>query len=205
MPIRDWQIWNEPDHTFYWRKQPFVRRYVALLRAAHGAIKHADPHATVVMAGFATTEPNWPVIRRLYRAGARGAFDVFAVHPYTTRVRDVPRLVALARRQLQRVHDAKRPMWATEVTWPASKGHLHDPYGFAVSARRQATNVRQVFSLLATRRHELGLRRVFWESWLTGYSSTSNVFDYSGLRSPGRNRPSLSAFRREAHRLEGRG
>lgn len=204
MPVRDWQIWNEPDHRYYWRTQPFVHRYVALLRAAHRAIKRADHGAKVVMAGFATIKPNWPVIHRLYRAGARGKFDVFAIHPYTAKPANVERLVALARRQLRRVHDAHRTLWATEITWPASKGHMRDPYGFAVSAHRQAANIRRVLPLLARNRRSLRLGRVFWESWLTGYRSKSNVFDYSGLRSPGRNRPGLAAFRRAAHALESR-
>jgi hypothetical protein len=102
------------------------------------------------------------------------------------------------------VHDGRRPLWATEVTWPASKGRVHDPYGFAVSPRHQARNIRRLLPLLARKRHALRLDRVFWESWITGYSSTSNVFDYSGLRSPGRDRPGLAAFRHAALRLEGR-
>ena len=203
-PIRAWQVWNEPDHTVYWRSQPFVRGYVRLLRAAHHAIKQADRHATVVMAGFATNYPDWPVIRRLYRAGARNSYDVLAIHPYTRQVSNVVRLVVNARRALRKLHDGRRPLWATEVTWPASAGYLGDPYGFAVDARTQARNIRALLPRLAARRRELGLAHVFWESWLTGYRSDSNVFDYSGLRSPGRDRPGLRAFRSAARKLEQR-
>ena len=45
-PIRDWQIWNEPNLTRYWtppRGQGFARSYVRLLRAAHKALEGADP------------------------------------------------------------------------------------------------------------------------------------------------------------------
>src|SRR5581483_11489873 len=38
-PIRMWEIWNEPDIVGYWPTQPFAKTYVALLRAAHAAIK----------------------------------------------------------------------------------------------------------------------------------------------------------------------
>src|SRR4051794_3157162 len=40
-PVRDWQVWNEPSHAGFWSIQPFAHRYVALLRAAHRAIKDA--------------------------------------------------------------------------------------------------------------------------------------------------------------------
>jgi hypothetical protein len=46
MPIRDWQIWNEPNLTRYWTKQPFARSYVRLLRAAHAAIRAARRRRT---------------------------------------------------------------------------------------------------------------------------------------------------------------
>jgi hypothetical protein len=46
-PIREWQIWNEPNFTFYWPTRPFAPSYVALVKAAHTAIKQADPGAQV--------------------------------------------------------------------------------------------------------------------------------------------------------------
>ena len=69
-PIEAWQIWNEPDHTHYWSDQPYERDYVALGRAARAAIKQADPHAQVVMAGFA--DRSWESIAAVYRAGGQG-------------------------------------------------------------------------------------------------------------------------------------
>ena len=42
MPIRSWQIWNEPNLAYYWR-QPFASSYVSMLKAAHAAVKKADP------------------------------------------------------------------------------------------------------------------------------------------------------------------
>src|SRR5579884_2979360 len=47
MPVRTWQIWNEPNHLVYWSDQPFAPGYVRLARAARDAIKGVDPGATV--------------------------------------------------------------------------------------------------------------------------------------------------------------
>ena len=82
-PLRDWQLWNEPDRPKYWVEQPYARDYVRLARVARGAIKEADPGARVVMAGFA--ERSWVQLDAVYRAGAKGVFDVAAIHPYTLR------------------------------------------------------------------------------------------------------------------------
>ena len=80
-PIRDWQLWNEPDHLYYWSDQPYVRDYVRLARAGRRAIKDADPGARVVMAGFA--DRSWESIAAVYGAGGKGVFDIVAIHPYT--------------------------------------------------------------------------------------------------------------------------
>ncbi|TMK98642.1 MAG: hypothetical protein E6G41_17890, partial [Actinobacteria bacterium] len=34
IPIRDWQVWNEPNLSDYFSVQPFAKPYVRLLRAA---------------------------------------------------------------------------------------------------------------------------------------------------------------------------
>src|SRR4051794_20098763 len=51
-PIREWQIWNEPNQpVFNWSDQPFAKDYVALLGAARTAVKAVDPGAKIVLAG----------------------------------------------------------------------------------------------------------------------------------------------------------
>jgi hypothetical protein len=95
MVIHSWQIWNEPNLTRYWSHQPFAPSYVALLRAAHGALKAADPQSRTVLAGL--PNESFTSLRAIYRAGGKGTFDVVALHPYTGKPRNVVRLVELAR------------------------------------------------------------------------------------------------------------
>src|SRR6185295_11550826 len=89
LPIRDWQIWNEPDATKYWSDQPFVADYTALLKAARVALRGVDPGARTVLAGFPSR--SWVSLARLYKAGARTAFDVAAVHPFSLPVANITR------------------------------------------------------------------------------------------------------------------
>jgi Glycosyl hydrolase catalytic core len=179
-PIRSWQLWNEPDHLHYWSDQPYQRDYVRLARAARAAIKQEDPGARVIMAGFA--DRSWDSIASVYKAGAKGVFDVVAIHPYTFEVRNVLRIVELARRTLRQAGDGDRPLWLTEVTWSSGRRPGHEPRPFETTEPDQAARLAQALPLLIRERHKLGVERIFWENWISMDSNHDNPFDFSGLR-----------------------
>jgi hypothetical protein len=206
-PIRDWQIWNEPNLTRYWtppRGQGFARRYVKLLRAAHRALRDADPGSRTVLAGL--PNESWTALRAIYRRGGRGAFDVVSLHPYTGKPRNVVKLAELARREMRRAHDARRPIWITELSWPAAKGRTKNTAGFETTDKGQAARLKQGLKLLARSRKRLRIQRVYWYTWLSQEGSP-NSFDYSGLRrirgSKTVSVPALATFRAAARRFEG--
>ena len=142
-PIRAWQIWNEPSARYWWATPDYRSSYVALLKAAYPAVHAADRGAKVVMAGLASflsgasgeTSTNWEDLDAFYRNGVRGYFDVAAVHAFSYQVKDVIRTVANFRAVMRRNGDRRKPIYATEVSWPAlnpllpSSRHL----GFEVS------------------------------------------------------------------------
>jgi hypothetical protein len=74
-----WEIWNEPNITF-WKPKPDVRQYTALALAAARAIHEADPRATLV--GPATSEVALPFLESFFAAGALAHLDAVSVHPY---------------------------------------------------------------------------------------------------------------------------
>src|SRR3954469_2695450 len=206
-PIRAWQIWNEPNLTRYWTpprgQKGFARSYVKLLRAAHRALRAADPGSRTILAGL--PNESWTALRAIYRRGGRGAFDVVALHPYTGRPRNVIRLVELARREMRRFHDGRRPVWLTELSWPASQGKTGGVQGFITTERGQARRLRLALSLLARDRKRLRIGRGVWYTWLSREGSR-NAFNWSGLRRQRGGRivsaRSLGVFRRAAKRLE---
>jgi polysaccharide biosynthesis protein PslG len=204
VPIRDWQVWNEPNITRYWSEQPFAPSYVRLLRVAHRALHAADRGATVVLAGLPNV--SWRALRSIYRAGGRGQFDAVALHPYTRKPSDVLRLVRYARRVMRKRGDRRIPIWITELSWPGAKGKVPRPAGFEVSDHGQAVNLRRSLELLAGARRRQRIERVYWYTWLSTEAGPSS-FDWSGLRrlrggSPV-SAPALAAFRRSARKLEG--
>jgi len=205
-PVRDWQIWNEPSHAGFWSMQPFAKRYVAVLRAARRAIKGADPGARVILAGL--VYDSWTQLRELYAAGAKGLFDAISLHPYTLELKNVIEVLRRDRAVLD-AHGARHvPMLVTELSWPSSVGHTQSRYGYEVTEKGQASKLRAAFPRLAALRHRLGLRRVYWYSWLTADADPVYPFDYAGLRKltprGPKSKPAYYAYREAALRLEGR-
>lgn len=205
LPVRDWQVWNEPSHGGFWSVQPFARGYVRLLRAAHRAIRAADPGARVVLAGL--VYDSWRQLGDLYAAGARGLFDAVSLHPYTRRVDDVVRVLKRVRGVLDRHRDRRVPLLVTELSWPSSVGRAQSRYGYEVTEAQQAAKLREALPRLAALRARLRLQRVYWFTWVSRDADPVYPFDYAGLRklTPGglRSKPALAAYRRTALRLEG--
>jgi polysaccharide biosynthesis protein PslG len=203
VPIRDWQIWNEPNLTLFWSTQPFAKSYVALLKASRRALRAADPGSRTILAGL----PNisWVALREIYQAGGRGSFDALALHPYTKPVH-VMRLVRLARRETRRFRDGRVPIWITEMTWTSSRGKARGLPGLVTDERGQAARLRSALSRLTRARRKFRIQKVIWYTWLSREGSR-NPFDWAGLRRlrDGRlaSAPALATFRRAARRLAG--
>ncbi len=204
LPIRAWQMWNEPNLTRYWTGKPFARTYVKLLRAAHSAVRDADPGATVVLGGL--PNESWKALRQIYRAGGHGAFDAVALHPYTGKPVDVLRIVRYAREVMRDYGDRRLPVWITELSWPAAKGKVDHPVGFETTNKGQARKLDAVMTRLVAARREDRIARVIWYTWLSPERGPS-AFDWSGLRrlrgSSVVSVPALGVFRGWARQLEG--
>ncbi len=214
-PVREWQIWNEPHLVIYWdvpvgSPAAWPAGYARMLRAVYPAIKGADPHATVVSGGL--TNDSWNKLRALYRRGARRYFDVLAIQTYTSSPRKLLRAFRLVRRVMRRHGDRRKPIWATEVSWPAARGRIMAPdyYRTIITTdRRMARRLKEVYGMLARRRGDprYFVKRVYWYTWASRYRARRDIFDYSGLMGyrggSFRPRPALRYYRASARRFEG--
>lgn len=203
LPIRDWQLWNEPTMPGFWSEQPFAKRYVSLLRAARPALRRVDRGARVVLAGLVYDSP--AALRAIYRAGGRKHFDVAAVHPFTQRVSGVGELIERARATMRSYGDARKPLVVSELSWPSAKGKVRFGYGYEQTEKGQAARLAEALPYLARRRRELRIERVYWYTWLTREVDRAYPFDYAGLRRLEGDRvvakPALAAYRRTVLRL----
>ncbi len=206
-PVRMWQIWNEPNIPAYW-PQPFAKSYVSLLRAAHGAIKAADPRAKVVLG--ALTNRVWKYIGQIYKVhGARKLFDVVSVNGFTATPSGVITFLQLVRRAMNHLGDGSKPLLATELSWPSASGQPVHHGDWDTTQRGQARKVGQLLPLLAEHRASLNLLGFYYFTWVSQQQpSNHDDFNFAGLLnydSSGRisTKPALSAYRAAALQLEG--
>jgi polysaccharide biosynthesis protein PslG len=207
VPIRQWQIWNEPNIPAFWSAQPYAKTYVSLLKAARSAIKGADHGAKVVLAGF----PNysWVALKRIYAVkGARSLFDVVAVHPYTKLPDGVITILNRVRQTMAAAGDARKPMIADEISWPSSRGQTphNTGFDFATTPAGQARNIAALLPMLGKDRVKLRLQAFYYYTWIGSEQRNGLAFDFAGLLklTSGKvsEKPAFKAFRQAALALE---
>ena len=111
-----------------------------LLRASRRALRAADPGSRTMLAGL--PNESWIALRKIYKAGGHGAFDAVALHPYTGKPRNVIKLIEFARKEMRKHGDRRKPVWLTELSWPASKGKTGGPQGFVTTEKGQASRLK---------------------------------------------------------------
>jgi hypothetical protein len=204
VPVRDWQVWNEPNIRHYW-PQPFARGYVMLLKAAHAELQAADPAGRIVLSGL--TNDSWNALVEIYTAGGRPYFDAVAVHPYTARVRGLVKILAFVRYGMKRFHDGRKPIVVTELSWPSAAGKVRHIGFNEVTERQQARRVTASYELLAKYRRHFRIEGAYWYTWLS-VDRGRYYFNYSGLRKLGPDgrpapKPAYRAFRLVAKKIQG--
>jgi hypothetical protein len=87
--IHTWEIWNEPNYSFFWKPKPDVEAYAALLKKVYKKIKIVDQDSLILNGGFASAMTGnnnisaVDFISELYLYDAGPYFDAVANHPYT--------------------------------------------------------------------------------------------------------------------------
>jgi Glycosyl hydrolase family 53 len=218
-PIRRWEIWNEPEIAFHWYRDPFQRpwqaqdakAYVKLLKASYTTVHQADPGAKVVLAALSID--SWKNLKKLYDwTDIEGKFDVAAIQAYSGSTSFIPTLMRNFRQVLNN-HGAKNiPMYVTEMTWPAAKGHANPHYttgymsGFITDRQTAAKRLTEGYKILRGMRSELKLERVYWYTGVSAYQGP-NEYEYSGLlnyqNGGAQALPVFFAYRKSARDAEG--
>jgi Beta-galactosidase len=198
VPVREWQIWNEPMAPWQWNSRPWYRSFTRLLKAAYPAIHAADRRAKVVAGSLVSVGryAQWDGMRDLYRAGARRYFDVVAIHPFTNDQRSVRNTVArtigiirFVRRQMRKYHDRRKQIYLTELTWSAALGKVPRArlLGLETTPRGQAARMRAAYRQLVRDWRKYRVTQTYWFSWASPYDANSPQSDVS-FRFAGLNR-----------------
>jgi hypothetical protein len=209
LPIRDWQIWNEPsggngvdDPSVFWQDEaPWADRYVAMLKASRAALRQADRSSRVVLGGLLGR--SWDALSMLYDHGAGPYFDVLGVHPYTGHADRVDDIIRLCLAVMNSHGDRRKRVIATELGWPSFDSPTYKQAGAKQTAKDQWHYAYTMLHELSSEHRALRLDAIFWFTWMTTDTSSNDAFDYSGLTRLTANRkvvekPALAVLRQLA-------
>jgi hypothetical protein len=196
-PVKAYEIWNEPNTSFFWRPQNGApERYAALYRAARRAIRDVDPRARVVVGGLTTYVPDsTPVPRFLRRMAARlgglGEVDAVGLHPYGDSLAQVLGSIRGARQTLSELGGSGVPLDITEVGWSTARTPE------AARARWLARLARDL------PRSGCKVEVLMPHTWLTAESNRAQPEDWFGVANPdGSLKPSGRAYLRAVRSVE---
>lgn len=199
-------VWNEPNLAIDWGGQaPDPAAYTALLKAAHLAIKAADPDALVVSAGLAPTNERSHnamddrlFLQAMYDAGAAPHFDILGAHPYGFAYEpDAPAEahdgLNLARVETLRAimvanGDGDKPVWATEAGWTVEAARARAWQ--VVTPPQQADYLVGSYARAAREWPWLQMIAI----WNLGGENNPEWSGYSILEATGRPRPAFTAI-----------
>ena len=196
VPIRRYQVWNEPHLPASWPPKPDPAQYAALLNATRPRIKAVDPGAEIVTGGISESTISGGISMRdfingMYAAGGATGFDILGLHPYNETAAGSVNLVETARDAMRKNGDSRSPIWVTEVGW-ATGG---PQYRFVTDEPGQAARLRDLYMALGTRA-DLGVRGIIWHFWRDGVPPPDIWATYTGLlRHDGTPKPSYFAYR----------
>ena len=115
--------WDAPERGPY----GYARAYPPLLRSSYNIVKSLDPGAKIVLAGI--TQRAWDEIELLYQNGIKRYFDVAALQTFPQTVKRAVVATSLYRDAMRARGDGRKPIYLTEIAWPASKGRTQGiPY-----------------------------------------------------------------------------
>jgi Beta-galactosidase len=201
MPIKTWQIWNEPNF-FYFAFPVSPSRYAKTLTLASKAIKRVDPRAEVSLAGLfgeptAKGNRGMPAstfLERLYRTpGIKRRFDGIALHPYAIEAADLAEMAEEMHEVTVENHD-RVPMRITEMGWGSEDNF--NQVAFEQGIRGQVRQLRDSYGYLLENRRRLNIKGTYWYSW-KDMQDSCNFCDSVGLFREGlrfRAKPAWHAF-----------
>jgi hypothetical protein len=191
-----WEIWNEPNITF-WNPKPDVQQYTTLALATCRAIRAAEPGATIV--GPASSTFPWEFLETFLKSEVLEYLNDVSVHPYResrrppeTAEADYQRLRHLIERYAPASRQEKVPILSGEwgySTWTRGVS-LETQAAFA--ARQQLSNLLN------------GVPLSIWYDWKNdGDDPNENEHNFGTVLPDLSPKPAFRAIQTLTHELSG--
>lgn len=164
VPVRTWQVWNEPNLKIYWRPKTSAKGYVRLLAAVSRSLRAVDRRAEIVSAGMPQSHAGVPLrqyVTSMLAAGAAKWMTTLAVNPYAAKPSGVLAILKGARKVLDAHHASRVNLRATELGW----SDVGPRSIYEAGSKGQATRVRTLIKSLGAQRKALRLRGFVYFNW----------------------------------------
>jgi arabinogalactan endo-1,4-beta-galactosidase len=176
--IAYWEVWNEPNLSFFWPPQPDVSEYVDLLKATYAAVKSADDSAQVVLGGLSGSGVNAEgtgYLQQIYQLGGDD-FDVASIHHYihptlSDNIEKLQASLEATRQVMDEDGDADVPLWLTEIGWSDAPNAWGQP---TASQDEIAAFLTRVYT-------ELPADKIFWYNFRDVFADSPDVEHNFGL------------------------
>lgn len=152
--IKHWEVWNEPDHSGFWKSS--IDDYHLLLQKAAAKIRAAHPENKVLVGGLAlyNGSNDWYGIGsffdQLLEKGAASSFDIINYHAYGSSSR-FKQLYEGMRSVIAKYSLQNRRIWITETG-----------YSTAGDITLEPTKADRVDQTALTHSNLPGIDRLFW-------------------------------------------
>jgi hypothetical protein len=208
MPIRRWQIWNEPNFRLFWAPKIEPAGYAKLLHASATTLRKAEPGARIVLAGVAPVGygmKTWVFMRRLLRVpGVRADFDFAALHPYSATIPELNYQLEKVRAAMVAGGAGRKPLLVTEL---GVASHGDYPSAFVLGEEGQARFLRDAYERLLAMRRPWHIAGAYWYTWQDEADADRHCAFCQGaglLRLDGTAKPAWFVFQRLAAIAKGR-
>jgi hypothetical protein len=205
VPIRIWQVWDEPNLTVYWLPKPNAVQYVSLLKSASQAIHALDPGAEVVSGGLPLSNlPGinlYTYLKQLLAAGGAQWINTLGVNAYSPTAAGMIDILDQVRSTLNAGGASKVALRVTEFGW----SDAGPPDQFKLGPTGQATQITDAIHDFAADSSSLDLRGFVYYDWRDA-KPYEGAPDFWGLHTGllklnGKPKPALQAFSAAANAL----
>lgn len=178
LPVRDYELWNEPNLGLFWSPAPDPAAYAAAFAAGASGLRAADPAGHAVLGGIEPSRTWVPAVLAA-RPEIRSEIAAVALHPYARTPAAAVQHVATLRAVLDGAGLTRVPIDVTEIGWETSPPTAR---WFATDARRAGFLVQTERALA---RPALNVAAYLPYAWTTAEASTATEDDWYGLVPPG--------------------
>lgn len=166
LPLRAWEVWNEPNLSANWGGlPPNATQYYALLSRTSAAVHLVDYAAAVLFGGIALKDANANghggvtfIQNVLSQPGAGTSFQALSVHSYPITPADIENHLNIMRSTLNGAGNSAQ-IWLTEFGWPTGGTTGAHP---AVSLATQDAYLADTLTRVENQRAALKLGPVIW-------------------------------------------